>query len=89
MERIESAASQLSTRVEPLSCQEAAEPIACCWAVAAAGLAGAAIGAGVGWVQCHYHGCVHQAEDVPAAGAMAGMSVGDLLSVRHDAAASR
>lgn len=90
MELIESMQDPAANGMEPLSFGTAAvEPTACTWAIFAATAVGAAVGAGVGWVNCHYHGCVQEVDDLEVPSAPSGVPVGELLGLRHEAASRR
>jgi hypothetical protein len=65
------------------------DPTACTWAIAAATFFGAAVGAGVGWVNCHYHGCIQEVDDLEVPGSPSGVPVGELLGLRNEAASRR
>ncbi|MEU0530172.1 hypothetical protein [Amycolatopsis tolypomycina] len=87
MEVIEAMQDLANPGVEPLSFgAPAVDPTACTWAIAAATFAGFTVGAGVGWVNCHYHGCVQQADDVEVPEGVAGLPVAELLGMRNQAA---
>jgi hypothetical protein len=88
MELIESMKDPVNRELEPLSFGEpAVDPTACTWAIAAATAAGLAVGAGVGWVNCHYHGCVQQADGIEVPQGVSALPVADLLGMRVQAAA--
>lgn len=90
MELVESMGDPASHGMEPLSFgTPAADPTACTWAIAAATVFGAAVGAGVGWVNCHYHGCIQEVDDLEVPSAPSGIPVGELLGLRHEAASRR
>ena len=90
MDLIESMQDPASQGLEPLSFGAAAvEPVACTWAVVAATAIGAAVGAAVGWVNCHHHGCVQEVDDLEVPGTPSGVPVGELLGLRHEAASRR
>ena len=87
MKRIELVAEEKIADVEPLSCDAmVTDPVACTWAIAAAGAIGAAFGVYVCYVQCHKHGCMHGSEDqLELPEGMSGLSIGDMLTLRGQA----
>jgi len=90
MELIESMQDPAVRGMEPLSFGAVAvDPTACTWAVAAATAFGFAVGAGVGWLNCHHHGCVREADDLEVPSSPSGIPVGELLGLRHEAASRR
>ncbi|MEU5259433.1 hypothetical protein [Amycolatopsis sp. NPDC021455] len=90
MELIESVQDPEIPGLEPLSFGgQAVEPTACTWAIAAATAAGVIFGAGVGWVNCHYHGCVQQSDGIDVPDGVSGLPVAELLGMRDQAAARR
>lgn len=87
MEVIKAMQDPATPGVAPLSFgAPAVDPTACTWAIAAACFVGATVGAGVGWVNCHYHGCVQQADDVEVPEGVSGLPVAELLGMRNQAA---
>ncbi len=86
MELVEAAQNLVAPGMELSFGELAAEPTACTWAVAAATAVGLAAGAGVGWLNCHYHGCVQEVDDLEVPAGPAGLPVGELLGMRDEAA---
>ncbi|WP_410607953.1 hypothetical protein [Amycolatopsis sp. lyj-109] len=87
MEVIVSLQDPATPGLEPLSFgAQAVDPTACTWAIAAATFAGAVVGAGVGWANCHYHGCVQQSDELEVPEGVSGLPVGELLGMRDQAA---
>ncbi|MDX3187132.1 hypothetical protein PV458_01840 [Streptomyces sp. MN03-5084-2B] len=90
MELIEALPDPASRGLEPLSFgTPAVNPTACTWAIAAIAAAGLGAGAAVGWVNCHHHGCVREADDLEVPSGPSGLPVGELLGMRHEAASRR
>jgi hypothetical protein len=88
MELIESMEGPATRELAPLSFgAPVVDPTACTWAIAAACAAGFALGAGVGWVNCHYHGCVQQTDGIEVPEGVSGLPVSELLGMRDQAAA--
>jgi len=85
MELTESMQDPAAHGMETLSFSTAVDPTACTWAITAAAAAGLAAGAAVGWVNCWHHGCVQEVDDLEVPAGPAGLPVGELLGMRHEA----
>ncbi|MFC0429192.1 hypothetical protein [Kutzneria buriramensis] len=91
MNRIELIAQDCTADIAALDLAGlAVDPVGCAWVVATAVGIGAVVGTYFAYVQCKNHGCVLNApEDYQVDRDLAGLTVGDMVSMRAEVASLR